>query len=64
MYFDQFHRGIIHALENIGFLQMVVLSKRHFMVKSLLNWQKLKMTVKSFWVEILASKFHRFLVMM
>ena len=34
------------------------------LVKSLLNWKKIEMTGKSFWVEMLASNFHKFLVMM
>ena len=44
----------MHTLENIGFLQMVVLSKEPLYGQILVELEKIEMTVKSFWMGILA----------
>ena len=54
----------MHTLDNIHFLRMVVLSKQSLYGKILVELEEIEMTVKSFWIEILASNFHIFLVMM
>ena len=54
----------MHILENTGFLQMVVLLKQTFYGQILVELTEIEMTVKSFLMEMLASNFHRFLVLM